>query len=220
MKEFFFGIYSLLFKNQETLSFKDYLFFISLIFLTFGIIGLLLNYRKSKIESANKNSTNSFTNFKGKILSLFFILVGTFLLTMNFFVMTDNYNDFTDKKPDTPMITAGNKIIPVELREFTYEKYGVNYSYGELSTEEIANTVQSVSLSPGTRSYIYFEETPNLIYAGYLNQPFGLEKVEDYLLYLPKDSGRYIYEIHAEWDNITANYVFVVEVDEKVEVKE
>ncbi len=225
-------IYFLWFINKELKDFGTiamYLFYTSFAYILIGIISTIGFYSlkgdvdiayqqaKTKVSQSSYETTkkNLFNKSKFHRLAIMMYIVGFILFIVSYITLSAYQPNIAEIKPETPVLTVNGETIPVSLRNFSIRKYGTSYSYGdELSTKEISKNISPTIVSSEANLNVKFTEKPKEIIIGYVKQRSGLDILREETYVLPKEKGKYIYELHAEWKDKEADYVFIIQVQE------
>ncbi|WP_318614547.1 DUF3221 domain-containing protein [Sporosarcina sp. YIM B06819] len=127
-----------------------------------------------------------------------------------------SFHEFYFSKHEFPPNLAG--FIDIDSARFNMEKGGFRWTKGNQTTTtdaagptQIAENFEAIFAEANSKAKIVIEQNPSLsVYAW--NAKREEIAVEEGLISLPATSGRYIYEVVAEWTNGEVSFTFVVEV--------
>ncbi|KXG43321.1 hypothetical protein TEPIDINF_000686 [Tepidibacillus infernus] len=216
----------IIFKDKKDIgTIAMYFFYTSFIYLAIGIANTIgtyrargdFNYQQARTISSQSGLERSREDIlaisKFYRLSSIMYTVGLILFLTSYFILSGYEPNLSKLKPPLPTVTVNEREIPVTLRDYSVRQYGMEYRNVELSTEEIAKSIIPTKVDPHSKLVVKFNEEPKRIFIGQLNQPFGLDRMVENMVFLSKEEGKYIYELHVEWDEKNANYVLVVQID-------
>ncbi|WP_210367459.1 hypothetical protein [Bacillus sp. REN3] len=132
---------------------------------------------------------------------------------------TGSGKEFIFEKGQFPPKTAGY----VKTDKQTYEMEKGNYKWRKgnstLTTDaaspfQIADNFAPIEVQPDEKLAIMLEQEPDITVHN-LSEKTKLENPLNDEIQVPGESGHYIYEVIAKWENGEVSYTFVIHVDER-----
>ncbi len=123
-----------------------------------------------------------------------------------------------NNKPPAPLITVEGKTIPAKQGTYCWNGFLNIKCVDMISPPELIKfyDLEPVAVPPESQLKLDFRKKPN---AGSLGANLWLNDIEmrevnlvGNILTAPKQSGVYVYDIHARWDKGSSSYVFIIEV--------
>ena len=123
-----------------------------------------------------------------------------------------------NSNPPKPIITVGGKKVEVAKGSYCWKGLINAKCVDTVSPHEIINSenLKPVVASAQSQLKIEYKNEPieNTLGVNRLinNEESESVPINNNVILLPKEKGKYVYNVFASWDNGSSNYVFVVEV--------
>ncbi|MBC9785084.1 hypothetical protein H1S01_11250 [Heliobacterium chlorum] len=142
------------------------------------------------------------------------VTLSTFLILLVILMMGCNSQDqLTQReipKPPQPTVTYEGNVVPVAQGTFGWTNVQADYP----SPTEIAKYIESVTVKPGAKLKVSFDDKPSDISVNHWNNSHESVKynIENDTITVPKEEGSYIFEIYCWWMDGDSSYVLKVDV--------